>query len=554
MSKTVFHIVVLLMFCEKLYSQQSDYYVIPTQTLNTYELLGLNSKTNYNQTIKTFEISKFITLKEYNEFLQYIKKRTTRKFYVSQLPDTSIISEKEIKKYLRNKGFQDKPIVGISWESAMNFCKWKTQKENLTSDIKFIYRLPNFSEWLFSQYFLKNSSLENDFNKNYSDWLINAKDDSYYFDIYYDALESDPPALKRKVAIGNSFLFKQPTFGDYFNFSYYSFNGYPQIGFRYVKVHLNDSIFANKYSIENSILKSWNIAQNKSIDSCITLKSFIKDSVLVEYQTNNNLFNGYYISKYKKGQIKSIGYFVDNMKLGLWSIWDSLGNLKSQRFYNNNYEYETIFPKNSDIVSAKYQVNKKYKLTYNANKFISYFIPTERMIVASETNWFKIDYAKNPMIFNNQILEILYNELTNKKIICYSKDFKDTLNIENLPLLDTIKLVGFKAKELWYFDNYRFISEKRIFDFVPLITTTNCKDTIDLGVFYFPALRKIFARIKITSNNQKIKTLDDLFFFKYYYGTIFKSELLKNESDYHPKIDYNLILIEKEIDIISNFN
>jgi len=342
MQKSFILIINILIFCEISFSQQSDYYIIPTQTLNTFELLGLKNKKNYKQTNNSFEISKLITLKEYNEYLEFVKANSTRLFYKTQFPDTAIFLEKDIKKYLKNKNLQNEAIVGISWENAMNFCKWKTLKDNKNGEIKFIYRLPYSSEWLFSQYFLQKTETENDFNQKYSDWLLNTKDEtvsSFYHDFVdysYFAFDGDPNALKRKIIIGNSYLFKQPTFADFFNLNYYSFEGYPQNCFRCIKVYLNDSTIANTESAENKIIKLWNIDLPKTSNKNTTKTTFIKDSIFISYQLDNNLFNGFYFSKYKNGLIKSTGYFVDNMKVGIWCVYDSLGILKNQRFYYNN--------------------------------------------------------------------------------------------------------------------------------------------------------------------------------------------------------------------------
>jgi len=550
------------MICKISFSQQSDYFIIPTQTHNTYKLLGDNSKKNYKQTIHTFEITKQILLKEYNRYLADIKKNTTTQFYKSQLPDTSLISKKSTTKYLRNIELQDEPIVGVSWESAINFCKWKTLKENKTGEIKFIYRLPYCSEWLFSQYFLQNSGIENDFNKKYSDWLLNTKDESNFsllgnfsIDYTYFALENDLPVLKRKVIIGNSFLFNQPRFFDYFLYSYYSFSGYPQTGFRCIKIYLNDSIISNKYSTENSLLNLWNISLQKKPNQNRIITSLIKDSVFVEYQINNNLLNGYYFSKFKNGQIKATGHFVDNMKVGIWSVWDSSGVLKNQRYYYNSFEYQPIFPLFTGVKTTKYISYKRYKVEYNSDNYISYFNLTERMIFDSETIWRNISKSENHLIFNENILELLYNEIKNNTIICYLKEFTDTIKIQKLPLIDTISLVGIRFKEDWFFDTERFIFEKRIISFIPRVKTRNSNDTIDLGIIYFPELRKSFAKLRIKSNKQNIKTIDDLFFFNYFYGIIYqRNGKNKIELIDYKKNNYDLYLIERENDIISDFN
>ncbi len=361
---TILLIVIMLLISSMVRSQQLDNYLIPIQTLNTYQILGLTKDTSHTK--NTFEISKLITLKLYNQYLSYIKASEDKHFYKQQLPDTSVVIVHNVNKYLKDKDLQDQPIVAISWENALNFCKWKTLQDNKSGEIEFIYRLPYCSEWLFAQHFLEKSGIENDFNKFYSDWLINTKDESYFFyspnstfDYSYFASEDDPSVLKRKVIIGNSFLFKLPKFIDFFALSYYSYIGYSHTGFRCIKVYLTDSILADKNSTENRLIKMWNLTTYKTT----TRKSFntyLADNTFIEYQLRNNLFDGYYISKYPNGKIKTTGYFTNNMKVGIWSICDSLGNLKNQRFYINSYIYQTIFPKFTEVKTTKYISNNKY--------------------------------------------------------------------------------------------------------------------------------------------------------------------------------------------------
>ncbi len=171
------------------------------------------------------------------------------------------------------------------------------------------------------------------------------------------------------------------------------------------------------------------------------------------------------------------------------------------------------------------------------------------MVFASKIIWRKIDASENPLIFNQNILEIIYNELKNNKIVCYTEDFCDSIDNIKLPAIDTIKMVGIKTKELWFFDTYRFIAEKRLISFIPLITTKNSPDTIDLGSFYFPYLRKILADIKIKSNLANINTIDDLFFFNFFSARTYKIEGIKN----YGNINDDLFLMEQENDIICNF-
>lgn len=236
---------------------------IPTQTINLYKLIDFNLKETV-QTIKAFKISEQVTYKEYKNYLASVKNDSSTNFYLTQLPDSTIGPAEVYKKYITSKDYDNFPVLGISWDNAMNFCKWKTRKENKDS-IQFVYRLPNCSEWLAAYSYLSENKIKNDFNKNYSDWLINSKDESFYnfgnntsskqfiYDWIYFHTSKDPAVLKRKQVIGNSYLYQPENILRY-SFTFYANDGYRNVSFRYVKENVSES--PKTYLIETNIAKS----------------------------------------------------------------------------------------------------------------------------------------------------------------------------------------------------------------------------------------------------------------------------------------------------------
>lgn len=243
---------------------------IPSQSVNLIKILNDNFKVE-EQTIKGFQISNLVTYKEYKEYLSDIKKDSLEAYYQTQLPDSNIGSIEVRNKYINSSEYNNLPVLGISWDNAMNFCKWKTLKENKDS-ILFIYRLPNCSEWLAAYFYLSEHKIKNDFNKNYSDWLLNPKYESmldpqnsskdlWRLSFIYFHKPNDPLTLKRKIVIGDSYLFQQDKLLNYFNFSYYATEGYRQVSFRYIKEPVNQSeiMYLNDKSIAQNVLKYWGL-------------------------------------------------------------------------------------------------------------------------------------------------------------------------------------------------------------------------------------------------------------------------------------------------------
>ncbi len=195
-------------------------------------------------TVNAFEISNFITYKEYKVYLSNIKSDSGNTFYKTQFPDSSIcLKTKDYEEYLTNSKYDDYPVLGISWNNAINYCNWK-HKQDHPRDTTTLYRLPLTSEWLAAYHFLTKNEMENDLNKNYMDWLFSAYSESAYqyprleifpWDYTYNTTSTDQPVYHRKMFIGNCFLFDQekplsiPWYG-------YSYDGYRYVGFRMVKI------------------------------------------------------------------------------------------------------------------------------------------------------------------------------------------------------------------------------------------------------------------------------------------------------------------------------
>lgn len=70
------------------------------------------------------------------EYLYDVSSDSTREFYESALPDTTVwanpmsFNDQYVDQYLRYPGFRYYPVVGISWVQAIDYCKWRTSVVN----------------------------------------------------------------------------------------------------------------------------------------------------------------------------------------------------------------------------------------------------------------------------------------------------------------------------------------------------------------------------------------------------------------------------------------
>lgn len=109
------------------------------------------------------------------EYLHFMRQDSSEAFYQSQKPDSMVLArwlraqpdsadEVYVRYYFRYPGFRYFPLVGITYEQASNYCRWRTAKvrENYLQSAKFrkkhrkllrqyevaiSYRLPTVAEW-----------------------------------------------------------------------------------------------------------------------------------------------------------------------------------------------------------------------------------------------------------------------------------------------------------------------------------------------------------------------------------------------------------------------
>lgn len=129
-----------------LISAKSD--KIPVFTLNKFE-------ETFSKINDKFYMSKYeVTNLQYLTFIEELKKNNEiEKYNIAQI-DTSqwntVQYEPYASLYHRHPAYSNYPVVNISYEGALLFCEWLTNKYNTYSKKKFkkvLFRLPTKEEW-----------------------------------------------------------------------------------------------------------------------------------------------------------------------------------------------------------------------------------------------------------------------------------------------------------------------------------------------------------------------------------------------------------------------
>ena len=108
-------------------------------TLGSYEEDILNSRDNLERTVTvaSFYMDETeVANIHWLEYLYYVQLDSSREFYESALPDTTVwarelaFNDPYVEHYLRYPGFRYHPVVGVTWVQANDYCKWRTAVVN----------------------------------------------------------------------------------------------------------------------------------------------------------------------------------------------------------------------------------------------------------------------------------------------------------------------------------------------------------------------------------------------------------------------------------------
>lgn len=250
-----------------------------------------------------------------------------------------------------------------------------------------------------------------------------------------------------------------------------------------------------------------------------------------EYQTKEGKMNGEYISFYHNGTLKAKGNFKNNVRTGIWTVYDTLGRKVHERNYSQDFlSFQKLFPEKEKTGPASLFDTSFYHAIKNKEGIIPYYELKERAVLFSSRIWRNIPQKQNKIFYDKNLLyQTIYNFVTDSSNLSYcssDENFTKQLFPSQLKKYSTkdYKIIDYKIKEDLIFDGERMVSESRIIGICPVAINLKTKDTSDLFWAYFPYLRKPFSQVATKIKNEKGETqsLDDLFFFRNFSSVIYK--------------------------------
>lgn len=237
-------------------------------------------------------------------------------------------------------------------------------------------------------------------------------------------------------------------------------------------------------------------------------------SIKVEYHLKNGLWDGKYVSHYANGQKKAEGHFKDNLRIGKWDIWDSTGKVHTEF---------TIKPDS---------------LPRNKSGYFEYPFLREKDVFVEKRIWRDITKENNKLLFaNEELFDTLYHFIISDSIKVFKdEEFESPRSISDIKFnfpAGKYEIIAYKIKEDWFFDGTRNKSDVRPLGLYLILRPKGAEDdeTRGLGWIYFPQARAVFATQPVWDKHQKhITSIDDLFWYRHFYGQIYKETNVYNRS------------------------
>jgi antitoxin component YwqK of YwqJK toxin-antitoxin module len=442
-----------------------------------------------------FSISELITVGEFKVYLSAVKRDSSATFYTQQLPQSRSITKKMVKELLTDEAYKNKPMPGVSWTVARNYCKWLSFQSASRGENN-AYDLPTVSEMLAFQeiYDTKDTNaLET--------WTLNCFDESSYEfskgrNYFYNAKVTDPAVLKRKIVFGGS---------------YHMNSNSPN---RFVQYEYQDS---------SSRFVGFRIVQK---NNSVVYDSLQMDDLSLCFGMMKNQLNGVYKETHPNGTTKVLGFFDNGQRVGIWSVWNENGEIQVQRNFKDNFNCEFVYPKTNQPFGSLYTKYPEYRLNRNKKGYYPYLYVEERSVVYSKRIWRELNASNEPELFQNIDLGALIENVFQNNIKWYyygeNGDFKSEIPADVLvKLRESAKswdLERIEVKEDFFFNADMLLSDCRQ---IGINFYEKKSDNKPKFTLYYPYIRQLLTAFKVDySTIDGVENLDDVFYFHDYRGSI----------------------------------
>jgi hypothetical protein len=224
---------------------------------------------------------------------------------------------------------------------------------------------------------------------------------------------------------------------------------------------------------------------------------------------DNGIMNGDLTISVKEG-MKNGGFvlrgaFVDNQRMGTWTLTNDMGEVLLRRVYQNSICYQ------SDNFSTP-------KLIRNEQGLYVYGEIKEKDIVYAKRVQMLIP---EDMLNNNPEFNVALQQVDLHGLSAYTgPDLRKKIKIKKAEIPQMIQLKELRLSGDWFYDKKRKTMVFTVLAFNPVMRNQSGPELW----YYYPDLRERMAQIPMQIENAMINTLDDYFFLTAFPYLIYKAE------------------------------
>lgn len=465
---------------------------------------GVEEDISKSSPFKSFEASALVTWKDYKLFL-FETKRTKGEYYFNLFSPK--LPNEILQKGLSTNKIDKEPVTGVSHTAVLEYCKWKTIYDSKYV-FEFSYRLPSLQEWMILN---RDFKKQIDINKGVAEWTSTAKDESlssigFDFSNYqYQAKETEPPAMKRKVVMGNSFRLNCTKPIDFSTIDYYQDSSYSNVGFRIIKVKTDNF---------NPAWSDWLCDYVDKFDPWIFGKKTVlttEDGGNIVYYENAGAVCGMITSYYPNGSPRSSGFLYNNMRLGTWTIYNQSGEKLQERVYTGLNSFRVTYPKLKGETESKLRDSMQFFSSRDADGLLVYPFIKEGYISQTQRILSTLDKGANfEAFYDTGLTQVLEDAFLKNEVKCYDtikQWFKDELTQDEFKKRMKGEVIRYEIVSDFFFDLERNCAENRILGLSPIVYDSATQKEIQIGWFYYPQIRSLLRQSNITDGLNNSKTV-----------------------------------------------
>ncbi|HNW90234.1 MAG TPA: hypothetical protein PKN48_11265 [Bacteroidales bacterium] len=247
----------------------------------------------------------------------------------------------------------------------------------------------------------------------------------------------------------------------------------------------------------------------------------------IEYFTKNGLLDGPFTSYYENGQKKAEGKYLDNQRKGNWKVWDAKGNKRTERVYENTFDYKTTsaWDSTGNKCKVRQTANIKYSTVDPAFGYVPYYPVTEKEVTWSKRLWRELtndSLINKPLFDKNHLYLVLLDAIRTKEITAYGDDeFQNALTYDSIKEYENSIVNVYRIKEDLFYNKTLNLSEYRTIGLCPAMKKSG--KTKPLFWLYYPEIRGWLAKHKPeTKINNNITNYESIFFKRHFHSFIYK--------------------------------